>query len=135
MKLENISEGKVIGIGDVTILPGETKDIPKEFERSPVLEVYKNLGLASIIGSPSTPEKTQEELAAEKAAAEKKAAEDAAKAKEQALAVVSAMKPAELTLEDQAELFRLSSQYGVNPAECKDQADIIKKLKAVLKKA
>ena len=29
MKIENISEGKIIGIGEVTVLPGESKDIPE----------------------------------------------------------------------------------------------------------
>ena len=37
MKLENISNGKIIGIGEVTVLPGETKDIPEAYETSPIL--------------------------------------------------------------------------------------------------
>ncbi len=134
MKIENISDGKVIGIGGVTVLPGKSADIPDVYERSPILAVYERLGIARIKGKPSCRQKTPEELEEEQEAARKKAAMEAELAKEQALAIVNAMKPAELTLAEQAELFRLSSQYGVNPADCKDQADIVKKLKTVLKK-
>ena len=35
MKIENISTGKIIGIGEVTVLPGETKDIPAEILTDP----------------------------------------------------------------------------------------------------
>ena len=53
MKLENISNGKIIGIGEVTVLPGETKDIPEAYETSPILEVYKRNGFAKITASPN----------------------------------------------------------------------------------
>ena len=35
MKIENIGN-KIIGIGEVTVLPGETKEIPKAYETSPI---------------------------------------------------------------------------------------------------
>ena len=53
MKIENIGN-KIIGIGEVTVLPGETKEIPKAYETSPILEVYKQCGAARIIGTPLT---------------------------------------------------------------------------------
>ena len=31
MKIENTSSGKIIGIGEVSVLPGETKEIPEAF--------------------------------------------------------------------------------------------------------
>ena len=77
MKLENISNGKIIGIGEVTVLPGETKDIPEAYETSPILEVYKRNGFAKITGKPKSVEKSEAEKAAEEADAAKKAAEDA----------------------------------------------------------
>ena len=47
IKMTNLSE-KVIGVGEVTVLPGETKEVPIAFETSPILEVYKNkIGRAS----------------------------------------------------------------------------------------
>ena len=53
MKIENISTGKIIGIGEVTVLPGETKEIPAAYESSPILEVYKQMGFARITGKTS----------------------------------------------------------------------------------
>ena len=38
VKLTNNS-AKVIGIGNITVLPGETKEVPDDFERSPISEV------------------------------------------------------------------------------------------------
>ena len=49
IKMTNLSE-KVIGVGEVTVLPGETKEVPVAFETSPILEVYKNMGLVSLSG-------------------------------------------------------------------------------------
>lgn len=72
MKIENISSGKIIGIGEVSVLPGEMKEIPEAYERSPILEVYKREGFARITGKPGQKQKTAEELAAEKAISEKK---------------------------------------------------------------
>lgn len=48
MKIRNIGS-KIIGIGEETVLPGEVKEVPKAFERSPILEVYKEIGMAEII--------------------------------------------------------------------------------------
>ena len=39
MKIENTSSGKIIGIGEVSVLPGETKEIPEAYETSPILDV------------------------------------------------------------------------------------------------
>lgn len=45
MKFENTSN-KIIGIGGVTVLPGDTKEIPEAFEKNPILEFYKKKGIA-----------------------------------------------------------------------------------------
>ena len=103
MKIENISEGKVIGIGTVTVLPGETEEIPESFERSPVLEVYKR-----------------------KEAAEKKAREEAEALRQARLASLNGI--------SEEALGRLAVELGINPADCKDQADVLKKVRAALKK-
>lgn len=106
IKMTNLSE-KVIGVGEVTVLPGETKEVPIAFETSPILEVYKNMGLVSLSGKPT---------AATKAAAEKKAKLDSLK---------------DASDEDVA---ALAQELGINPAECKDLADVRKKVKAALSK-
>lgn len=125
IKMTNLSE-KVIGVGEVTVLPGETKEVPIAFETSPILEVYKNMGLVSLSGKST---------AATKAAAEKKAEEDKAKAEEEAKA--AAEKKAKLDgLKDASdeEVAVLAQELGINPAECKDLADVRKKVKAALSK-
>lgn len=125
IKMINLSE-KVIGVGEVTVLPGETKEVPIAFETSPILEVYKNMGLVSLSGKST---------AATKAVAEKKAEEDKAKAEAEAKA--AAEKKAKLDgLKDASdeEVAALAQELGINPAECKDLADVRKKVKAALSK-
>lgn len=125
MKIENIG-GKIIGIGDVTVLPGETKDVPEAYERSPILAAYKSLGIARIIGEASVPAKTEEQIAAEKAAAEKKAAEEAEALRKARLASLDGI--------SEEELGKLADELGIAPASCKDQADVLKKVRAALKR-
>ena len=125
IKTTNLSE-KVIGVGEATVLPGETKEVPRAFETSPILEVYKNMGLVSLSGKPT---------AATKAVAEKKAEEDKAKAEAEAKA--TAEKKAKLdSLKDASDedVAALAQELGINPAECKDLADVRKKVKAALSK-
>lgn len=125
IKMTNLSE-KVIGVGEATVLPGETKEVPRAFETSPILEVYKNMGLVSLSGKPT---------AATKAAAEKKAEEDKAKAEAEAKAATE--KKAKLdSLKDASDedVAALAQELGINPAECKDLADVRKKVKAALSK-
>ena len=125
IKMTNLSEN-VIGVGEVTVLPGETKEVPIAFETSPILEVYKNMGLVSLSGKST---------AATKAAAEKKAEEDKAKAEAEAKA--AAEKKAKLdSLKDASDedVAALAQELGINPAECKDLADVRKKVKAALSK-
>lgn len=126
MKIENISEGKIIGIGDVTVLPGEVKDIPKAYETSPILEVYKRCGLAKFTGKATTPAKSDEEIAAVKEEAEKKAAEEAEALRQERLKSLDGI--------SEENLAKLANELGINPAECKEQADVLKKVKAALRK-
>ena len=126
MKIENISTGKVIGIGEVTILPGEVKDIPQAYETSPILEVYKQMKFARITGKPSAPTKTPEEVEAEKKAAAEKAAADAEELRKARLASLEGI--------SEEGLASLANELGINPAECKDQADVLERVKAALAK-
>jgi len=105
VKLKNISE-KIIGVGDVIILPEETKEIPAVFERSPILEIYKEMGLVTMSGKPTS----------EVIEADKKTKLDSLK---------------DASDEDVASL---AKELGINPADCKDLADVRKKVKAALSK-
>lgn len=127
VKMTNTSE-KVIGVGNVTVLPGETKEVPFAFETSPILEVYKNLGLITLTGKSK---------AAANAEAEKKAAQEAEKAAAEAAAKAEAERKAKLeSLKDASDedVAALAKELGINPAECKDQTDVRKKVKAALSK-
>ena len=125
MKIKNVST-KIIGIGNLTVLPGETKDVPVGYETNPVLSVYKKCGIAEIVGKASTPTKTKEQIANEKAEAEKKAAEEAEALRKERLASLEGASDEDVAM--------LANELGINPAECKDQADVLKKVKAALKK-
>lgn len=125
MKIENIG-GKIIGIGDVTVLPGETKAIPEVYETSPILEVYKKCGMAKISGESFAPGRREEQIAVPKAAAEKKAAGG--------VEVLRQSRLASLENISEEDLGRLAGELCINPAECKDQADVLKKVKAALRK-
>lgn len=130
MKIENISSGKIIGVGDVSVLPGEIKDIPEAFETSPILEVYKKLGFARIIGKSKAAQKSEAEARkaaeARKEASEKKTAEEAEALRQARLASLGKI--------SEEDLGKLANELGINPAECRDQADVLKKVETALKK-
>lgn len=137
MKIENIGN-KIIMIGEVTILPGETKEVPKAYETSPILEVYRLCGAAKITGSPLAASRTARAAEKERAMTEKKAAESKKAAEERKAADdAEALRQARLAslngISDDA-LVSLAKDLGINFADCKDQADMLKKVKAALKK-
>ena len=116
IKIKNISE-KIIGIGDVIILPEETKEVPAVFERSPILEIYKEMGLVTMSGKPTAEVVISETSEVEEMSdADRKAKLDSLK---------------DASDEDVASL---ANELGINPADCKDLADVRKKVKAALSK-
>lgn len=127
MKMTNTS-AKVIGIGDVTVLPGETTEVPSAFETSPILDVYKNMGFITISGEPKV-QADSEKAKADAEAAAKAEADAKAKAEADRKAKLASLRDA--TDEDVA---ALAKELGINPAECKDLADVRKKVKAALSK-
>ena len=125
MKGRNVSN-KAVGFGEVIILPGETKDIPVEYEKNPVMEYYKQNGILKISGEATAKEKTPEQIEAEKLAAEKKEKEEAEALQQKRLASLEGISDEDLA--------KLADELEINMAECKDNADILKKVKAALKK-
>lgn len=123
MKIKNISN-KIIGIGDVTVLPGESKEVPKPYETSPILAVYKESGMAEISNT-SISGKTAEQQLVEEADKEKKIAQEEETLRQARLASLEGI--------SQEALGTLANELGINPAECKDQSDVLKKVKATLK--
>lgn len=125
MKVENKSN-KIISFGEVVILPGESKDIPVEYEKNPVIDFYKRSGMIIVSGKPVIPKKTAEQIAIEKKVAEKKAAEEVEILRKQKLA---SFKDA-----SEEEVAALANELGINPTNCRDTAEVLKKVKAALAK-
>ena len=125
MKIRNIGS-KIIGIGEESVLPGEVKEVPKAFERSPILEVYKEIGMAEIITDPVTGDAAEPKM--NNPVTEKDDLDDVAAAEALRQARLASLKG----ITDEA-LGSLAIELGINPAECKDQADVLKKVKAALK--
>lgn len=130
LKLTNTSE-KVIGVGELTVLPGETKEVPSAFETSAILEVYKNIGLITLSGKAKTAinEKTTEENISKEDVTQKVVDVVTEKEKAEKKAKLDSLKD----LSDE-EIAAIAKELGINPAECKDLADVRKKVKAALSK-
>lgn len=125
MKIENISSGKIIGIGEVHVLPSEVKEIPEAYETSPILKIYKRQGFARIIGKPKMAQQVEMD-AQQKIAVEKKAEKEAEALRQARLASLENM--------SEEDLGKLADELGIHPAACKDQADVLKRVKLALKK-
>ena len=54
MKIKNITTGKVIGFGkEFTVLPGETREVPAAYEKSPAIAQYEKMKFIQVIGKPT----------------------------------------------------------------------------------
>ena len=51
-KITNISNSKIITIGNVVLLPGQTANVPAQFEKNPVLKTYRDLGFVLMSEGP-----------------------------------------------------------------------------------
>lgn len=125
MQIKNVSN-KIIGIGELTLLPGDLGEVPVGYEENPTLELYKEMKMVEISGNPKKPAKTAEEIEEEEKAAKEKAAQEAEELRQSRLASLKGI--------SDGDLFELAKELGINPAECKDQEDVLKKVKAALKK-
>ena len=126
MNIKNISK-KIIGIGDVILLPGETKEVPKAYEQSIVLKIYEKNGLAAFeedsVNQGNDETQDQPDVTNAGQSDENEAAETLRQARLASLKHIS-----------DEELGKLANELGINMAECKDQADVLKKVRAALKK-
>lgn len=125
LKVENLST-RPIGIGEVNVLPGETQAVPTDYEHNPILDVYSKLGFIKLTGKADTKEATAEDIAAAKAAEETKAQMEAEELRKQRLASLEGI--------SEEDLGKLANELGINLATCKTQADVLKKVKAALRK-
>lgn len=123
MKATNISDGKIIGIGSVTILPGEIMEIPDDMINNPTLAIYEDLKFITISGKPTVVDTK------DKPEPKKKAKEDA-----EAAEMLRKTRLASLNGISEENLAKLAGELGINPAECKNVTDMLGKVKAALEK-
>lgn len=123
MKIKNISK-KVIGIGEVVVLPNEEVVVPKAYEKSVILDIYCENELITVLEAGKSGEETEEDEAQDNGEG---SSENEGEALRQA-------RLASLKGISEEDLGRLANELGINPAECKDAADMLKKVKATLKK-
>ena len=117
MYIKNITDGKVIGIGNVYVLPGETREVPTAYERSIALDAYEKLGMAKIIG------KAKKEVKVAKPAEDLH--NEAIENEEPEVYDVESMSDEELA--------EKAIELGINPASCKDEKALRAKVKKQLK--
>ena len=140
LKVENASAGKIIGIGAETILPGESKVIPKKYEQNPMLNFYEEKGFLKVTEAPDDKEyftsgQVMNALDRMKPDVDdSEAAEESAPDAEDAAETLRKARLASLNSLDETALGKLAGEVGVNPADCKDMADMKKKVRAALKK-
>lgn len=131
MKIRNTSETKIIGLGNINVLPGKTETVPVEFEKNPALDVYVKAGVAKIINE--KPAKNADDSKETVDDTTKKADEEKAKAEKEA-EELRQKRLNDLKDASEEEVAKLADELGINPADCKDPADVLKKVKAALKK-
>lgn len=123
MKIKNISK-KIIGIGELVLLPHEAGVVPEAYSKSIVLDIYRSNGLIEVlVESEDNKAEGDDGLTEEADIASGEAAETLRKARLASLKGIS----------DQ-DLGKLANELGINPADCKDMADMLKKVKDALKK-
>lgn len=128
MELVNISKSKIIGIGGISVLPGMTVKVPKGFETNPALKMYKDVGLAiivedSVVENSVVENSDNADNSTENSIVDK---DDAEKIRKNRLASLK-------NISDE-DLAKLAEELEVNPADCIDSADMLKKVRAALSK-
>lgn len=131
--ITNISNSKIITIGDVVLLPGQTATVPVQFEKNPVLKTYRDLGFVLMSEGPVVAGFTAP--ADDAAAVETKSAETKAESDAEAAENLRKARLASLKEISEEGLGSLAKELGINPADCKDQKDVLAKVRSALKKA
>lgn len=128
MELVNISKSKIIGIGGISVLPGMTVKVPKGFETNPALKMYKDVGLAIIVEDSVVENSVVEnsDIADGSTGNSIVDKDDAEKIRKNRLASLK-------NISDE-DLAKLAEELEVNPADCIDSADMLKKVRAALSK-
>lgn len=134
MELVNISKSKIIGIGGTSVFPGMTIKVPKGFETNPVLKTYKDAGMAIIVEDSvvENSDIVKDSVVENSDNADGSTGnsivdkDDAEKIRKNRLASLK-------NISDE-DLAKLAEELEINPADCIDSADMLKKVRAALSK-
>lgn len=120
MKLKNNSKSKIIGIGEVTILPEKTATIHDRYREHPIVKFYINRKMVSVIEEPvEIPVETNDGNSNRDTVD---------------LEVIRKARLASLKDITDENLSKLAEELGISPSECVDIADMTKKVRAALRK-
>ena len=125
MKIKNISN-KIIGIDSYTLLPDEIQDLPASIVKSNAVAIYKDAKFIEVLSN-ETGEAETEALPFEEVLED----EDIEPVAENES---NADKLARIKEASDEEIAAWAKELGINPATCKTQADVRKKVKAALSK-
>lgn len=132
MKIKNISN-KIIGLGTMSVLPEETQEVPIQFERHPSLQTYIDMKLFEVVeGSKQPVHIEREEIiiehhnepSIERSEVTEESEDDIKNLRKAQLAALKSM--------SNEDVGKLAKELGINPASCKDQADVKKKVRSIL---
>lgn len=123
MKIKNISN-KIIGIDSYTLLPDEIQDLPASVVKSNAVTIYKDAKFIEVLSNET------DECETEALPFEEKPEDIEAVAENDS----NADKLARIKEASDEEIAAWAKELGINPATCKTQADVRKKVKAALSK-
>lgn len=133
MELVNISKSKIIGIGGISVLPGMTVKVPKGFETNPALKMYKDVGLAIIVEDSVVEDSVVENSVVENSDNADSSTENSIVDKDDAEKIRKNRLASLKNISDE-DLAKLAEELEINPADCIDSADMLKKVRAALSK-
>lgn len=122
MKIRNISDGKIIGFGEVSVLPNETIEVPNEFVENPSVKLYEKLDFIIILDDGKKAEKIEDVMP--KPIEEEPTEEDSKALREARLASLNVMSDESLA--------NLALELGIGLETCKSKADMKKKIRTAL---
>ena len=137
LRVTNTTKGKVIGLGTEVILPGESKVIQGDFVNNPMLDFYKEKGFvltAKVSDKNAAKKKGRKAQSSDssKTATPDEVSKDALETEDAGEALRKARLASLKSITDDA-LGKLAQELGINPADCKDIADMKKKVREALK--
>lgn len=129
MKIKNIS-GKILGVGlALTVLPGEIKELPAEYENNPVIRNYVRRGIVKLVKA-QIPLKQEESKQEEKSEQEEESKWDEKSEQEEEQKTAVEVNPEEKELSDMTaeELTDYAQRHGIDIGRSTNAGSILNKI-------